>query len=89
MSLESECQPFARRWPIKKSEYHDMKYSGAVVILLGLWLTYAAWNDPVEGKFLRPAGAILSVAGLFLMLEGFKREIIRSQQERNRNDKDE
>jgi hypothetical protein len=66
-----------------------MKYAGAVIILLGLWLTSAAWNDPVEGKLLRPAGAILSVAGLFFMLEDFKREIVRARSDRNRNDKDE
>jgi len=65
-----------------------MKYAGTVVILLGMWLTYAAWYDPVEGRYARPIGVIISVVGLFLMLEGFKREIVRSQQEHKRHDKD-
>ena len=46
-----------------------MKYAGTVVILLGMWLTYAAWYDPVEGRYARPIGVIISVVGLFLMLE--------------------
>ena len=58
-----------------------MKYSGGLVILLGLWLTYLAWNDPVEGQIVRPAGIIISMIGIFLMLEGFKREIIRGLQD--------
>jgi hypothetical protein len=64
-----------------------MKYVGAITILLGIWLTSAAWGDPVEGRFLRPAGVILSVFGLFLMLEGFKREIVRSRPEGKEQDK--
>ena len=65
-----------------------MKYAGTVIILLGMWLTSAAWNDHVEGRYARPIGAIISVVGLFLMLEGFKREIVRSQQEHKHHDKD-
>jgi len=65
-----------------------MKYAGAVVILLGIWLTVVAWNDPVEGKVARPAGVVMGVAGLFVMLEGFKREILRGLNDQDRGGRD-
>jgi hypothetical protein len=47
-----------------------LPYVGLFIILAGLWLTYVSRYDPVEGRWARPAGVVIAVVGLFLMLKG-------------------
>jgi serine/threonine protein kinase len=47
-----------------------LPYVGLFIIFAGLWLTYVSRYDPVEGRWARPAGVVIAVVGLFLMLKG-------------------
>lgn len=53
-----------------------LELAGVLVVLFGVWVLWNVWPDPVEGKFLRPAAALVILGGILLYAEGFKRDII-------------
>ncbi|MCX7044360.1 MAG: protein kinase [Candidatus Sumerlaeota bacterium] len=47
-----------------------LQYAGLIILIGGLGWTYLWRDDPVEGRLMRPAGAVIAVIGLFAMLWG-------------------
>ena len=66
-----------------------MKYGGIVFFLLGLWWAYIWRHDPCEGMIMRPVGWLGAAGGVFLFLEGLKREIIDALKQKSGRDRSE
>ena len=64
-----------------------MKIGGMVLFLIAAWWMYLWRHDGAEGPFMRIVGVVAAAGGVFMFLEGLKREIIDAIRDNRNQDK--